>query len=238
MQKLTMEHASGLHRYWTPSTIMTPQPPSSITKPDRKAANLKQGTVLLEFPAAPEMENPLNGEYYMRGGICWPLTPMSPNGIAAGFAVMVGLNVKSQGCIVFDEHDFVVIDNITDDTSSKIINVGAGSFFNRCWSDFFADTYHIVQPDAVHRPYMLDCIRSKSVQPKPHFIAVPGETEDTCERKIWEAMAAGRLKYKRGGMVATALDLRRIQRGNNPGRVVVALGAALTGISLYPPRRT
>jgi hypothetical protein len=212
---------------------MTDQPPSVICKPVRKYANIQRGTTVLEFDETGQ--HPLNGEYFIRGGICWPVILILGEGLPRGYGVLVGENVTTKKSVVLDDQEFVTIENVLDD-NGKVMELGASTFLNRCWSDYFCDTFHIVQMDNIHRPHMLDVMRSEMVKPKPHFIIVQGEAPETVERKVWENLGIKRLAYKRDGRIAEVIQQRPSQRGAPVGPELIALGAALAGMDLYPWR--
>lgn len=211
---------------------MTDPTPSLITKPVRRYANLERGTSMLEFSNAP---HPLNGEYYLRGGVCWPTVQVGMPNLPYGFAVMVGQSLPSRKCWVLAESRFISVENIMDDKGS-ILQMGVGAFFNQSWNDYYADYYFYLQPEAIHHDHMLDVVRSRSIKPTPHFVQLPAETPEQAERKIWEKQACQRLAYARGSLIADAVIQRPVHRGVPPGPEIIALSAALCGIDVFPWR--
>ena len=83
---------------------MTDQP-AKLMDPRTKRLDDDKRTVRLFFPegsAAP------SGEYWLRGGICWPV-PTPPAGVS-GYAVLCGYHMASEVVYIFREHEFVSID--------------------------------------------------------------------------------------------------------------------------------
>ena len=76
-------------------------PTNAIYQLDRK-------TTLLRF------ENDDTDEYYLRGGVCWPVVAKSAggSGIAIGHIVLVGFNLRTKLYTVFDDAEFRCIDAV------------------------------------------------------------------------------------------------------------------------------
>ena len=66
-----------------------------ITSPTQSTLQVGRKTTVLQFNDSDD--DPMSGEYYLRGGICWPVVPRTgAGGIAIGHAVMVGFNLQTK----------------------------------------------------------------------------------------------------------------------------------------------
>ncbi len=95
--------------------------------PLKVQADLNRKTSILYFP------NGDSAEFYMRGGICWPITyecrgKMENN----GFALMAGQDIKTQNIYVFEEISFVTIENILNQATGQIEFHGLSYWLIRC----------------------------------------------------------------------------------------------------------
>lgn len=202
-----------------------------IPVPVRAAANLEQHTVFLEF--APESRE-WNGEYYMRGGICWPMPCLRPQGLVLeGCALMAGFKLASGVLTVFEEHPFSIIDNDVA-TDGRILHEGLAPWFNQIWTRYYADSYFIREATDRHRQYMLQVGRSDAVAPKPRFVEAHWKDDSDAMASIMARMQRDRLWLSAGGPLSTeGADL-------NVGKdmpSVRALMALCRGLEEMPYRR-
>lgn len=203
---------------------------SKITRPVKVSANIEDKTSFLMF-ADPEF----NGEYWLRGGVYWPAIPHGQSRCNDGYAVLVGQNVKTGRCFVFEERSFITVDHVLGD-DQIIAFEGLSSFFNMAWSSYFADTFFWQQPEDVHHRFLLQVIRSPMIQPQPHFVEVHLSKPEDSITSIWNLMKTGLLAYPEGGGVHTDLQLYQVQIGSPAPAPIRALAACLFGMELYPHR--
>ena len=95
------------------------------------------------------------GEYYIRGGVCWPIR----KGVGAqeryeGFIVLGLQHVESGVIYVVEESPFVCIDHVVDSTG-RIEFEGISTWLNRIWSKYYANTFCYWQSEDVHRRHLL-----------------------------------------------------------------------------------
>ena len=83
----------------------------------KRSCNIRRGTSTLEFE-----DHKHDGEYYIRGGICWPEG-------ADGFTILAGQNVDNKNVLIFRQFSFLTVDNVLRPDRS-IEYEGLSSFIN------------------------------------------------------------------------------------------------------------
>lgn len=238
---------------------------STIPTPQKVFANLERGTSTLFFP--PNDLFGASGEFYLRGGICWPRLLSKPDAMSPviqGFALMIGLYVPyarqysklampprddaavpQMQAYVFEETEFKTIEDIIKERGDNGIEShfsGIGRWFNNVWSNYYADAYfEHDRPETVER-YHLQVYRSEMLKPKPHFIDMEWQEDEQAVRVIWEWGDTGRLTFRKDGPLHTALRQYRVAPGKQPGKkpppAIHALTCVLMGLERYPWRRS
>jgi len=203
---------------------------SGIQPPLRVAMDLERRTSLLYFPAGSVAPD---GEYYLRGGICWPIA--QPGGGIEGFAVLAGEHVKSRVAYAFAERRFQVVDHVPREDGG-ISYEGIAPWFVRCWAAYFADTFFFHQDEETHRKYLLQVIRSPMIVPEPGFVEAPWGDTGQAIQTLWERIDHGRLKYRRDESVFDELKRFKASPGIQPPPAVWALMCAVAGLDRYPFR--
>jgi hypothetical protein len=178
-----------------------------IERPNRRVIDAARRTVRLWFggtgPASPDgyagqedISHPLDGEYYLRGGICWPVTVRVGSECAAvGFVLLIGQNIVTGKRLVFEERSFSCVDPIIN-TDGRIEFDGVASWFNQVWTSYACRDYYWHQDEQTHKAYLLQVIRSLMIEPKPQFIEVPWQDEEQVTPLYWKYLNTDRLKYK------------------------------------------
>jgi len=208
---------------------------TTLTRPTIRRYDAEQKTSHLFFG---NKEHPLNGEYYMRGGICFPVPVRigADNG-ANGFALMCGMNVDTKKVYVFEETAFLTIDHIVG-TGGDVEMEGLCGWLNECWSYYFAKQFYWHQDPETKKTYMLDILRSAMIKPHPVLVHIDWNDDHQIEHVLWRLGNTGVMKLRADGQLHDCLRLLEVQTENAqiiPG--VHALKCALAGLLRYPYRK-
>jgi len=198
--------------------------------PLKVQADLNRKTSILYFP------NGDSAEFYMRGGICWPITyecrgKMENN----GFALMAGQDIKTQNIYVFEEISFVTIENILNQATGQIEFHGLSYWFNKVWSEYYARKYFWGQDETLHRRHYLKVIRSPIIEPKPGFIEVPISDPKDVTSSIFQYSQTDKLKIEKESQLAEQIKMIGPESNTQPPSVQ-ALSFLLVGFEMYPWR--
>lgn len=162
---------------------MTDTSTQALYQPDRK-------TVILRFGSDTDVRN---GEYYCRGGICWPVAVRTSDGKSAvGNVVLVGFNIHTKLYTVFEDTEFVCVDPIVE--GGKLTFAGVASWFNTCWAKYFCRYWYYHQEEITHRMFLMQVLRSQMIEPKPAFIEIPWQDESAVAPVVFRLVATKRLK--------------------------------------------
>jgi hypothetical protein len=164
-------------------------------------------------------------EFYLRGAVTWP------DGDSDGFALLGGQNVKGNRVHIFEELEFVTVNDIIQD--GQIRYHGLASWLNRAWSKYFAKLYFWEQPQDLHKRFSLQVYRSSSVEPKPGFIEISLSGKDEPRHIVNEYVKAGRLTLDKDSELAKQLEFARLDEGAHLP-AVEALGRLLAGLQRFP----
>jgi len=179
-----------------------------------------------------KFEDETVGEYYLRGGIAWPsVDTMGTRGEIRGYAVMVGVNVKTDRACVFE---FTPFNMINAEIAMHRSAVGArplGPFLNRCWSAWYAGTYYWHDHGEPHFQYRSQIMRDESINPKPRLILIEWDDDKAAHQVFWTPANMGRLGLEEQYKTAVA------EGGmDDYGPARHALVCALVGIQRRPWR--
>lgn len=197
--------------------------------------NLKRRTSVLRFAAGADALP--DGEYAIRGGVCWPMIVDRDSGRMEGFALVAGRNVKSRMTYILAQTPFVCIDHVQDE-SGAIQFHGLSTWFVDGWAKWFAETYCWRQPWETNRRYLIQVINSPMIQPKPRFVELDWDENADARAIIYEAEATGRLQYERESLLHHALLAFGVADPADRDRfpAVQALTCALHGLEVATPR--
>lgn len=200
-----------------------------MQKPTNANCNLDRRTSTLFFP------DQTYGEYSMRGGICWPMQVDSGGVIdVQGYAIMAGQDVKTKIVYVFEQKSFIVVDNIVNPDHTIGLE-GIASWFNKCWSQYYALDFFYHQKFEHQKKFRLDVIRSQVITPKPQFIEVPWAEDGEVQSILWHFVKLGTVKIDRDTQLMEKLELTK--RGDKQiWPAVHALQCCLAGIVRSPWR--
>ncbi len=206
-----------------------------ITPPTQSTYQSDRKTTILRFEN--DDSHPMTGEYYCRGGICWPVVPRTgAGGIAIGHAVMVGFNLQTKCYTVFEDVEFRCIDPILE--NGRMTFEGIANWLNNCWARYFCHYFYYNAPELVHRTYLMQVLRSEMVSPKPAFIEIPWQSDDQVLPVFWSLINTKRLKQSSAAIKDQARQcqgaLGSVELALYPA--VYALTCALVAMERWPWR--
>jgi hypothetical protein len=175
-------------------------------------------------------------EFYMRGGVCWPIRYEHKGQIDMnGYILMAGQDVKTGRVYVFEQMEWVTVDNIVGE-NNVLRYPGLSSWFNKVWQGYFADTFYWQQEDELARRFKLQILRSDMIEPKPRFVEVPYSDTSDIVNSIWKMVKLEMLKQE-GGTVLEE-QLKAVKAGDKQVLPAVhALGCCLLGFERFPWRK-
>ncbi len=176
-----------------------------------------------------------SGDYRMRGAVCWPMTVERTKGDpnVEGFILMAGQDVDTGKVFIFEQKKFVVVDHIVN--NGVIEFEGISSWFNRCWSKYFARDFFWNQTREHAKAYRLEVIRSKMIDPKPQFIEVGWGDVAEVKHTVWKLVKTNKIWYEQGSQLHEELDL--IKKGElETVPSVHAMMCLAYGLERYPIR--
>ena len=199
-----------------------------------RTMNMKRRTSVLRF-AGPY--SPPDGEYVVRGGICWPIMDINAE-LMQGFALVCGRRVADGITYVLSERAFVSVDHVQDDAGG-IQFEGLSTWFVDAWARWFAQVFAWKQPWETNRRYLLQVLRSDLIQPKPQFAELEWTDDRDARYIVDEAEAAGRLRYAAEGPLHLALMAYAVADDADRGKfaAVQALTCALHGLEEVTPMK-
>jgi len=203
--------------------------------PTQQHYQSERNVVILRF--GNDDSNPLNGEYYIRGGICWPVAVRTSDGKSAvGHAVLVGFNLLTKTFTVFEDIEFVCVDPIVE--SGKVMYDGIANWFNMCWARYYCRYWYYHQDETTHRMYLMQMLRSEMIQPKPGFIEIPWTDEDAVVPVFWRLVNTQRLKFNSEAILDQAQQYQLVLGASELSLfpAVYALVCALAGMERWPWR--
>lgn len=194
-----------------------------MEKPRKKLFNQRRETTTLFF-----RNDELDGEYYMRGSLCWPEE-------GHGFALIAGRNVETKVVHIFEQISFLTVDHVM--RPDQIIEYyGVFDFFNRSWSKYYASKYFWRQDEAVHRRFYLEAIRLPMLEPKPMFIEAAFTDDVDSNNLIFQYQAMGKMIFEADSELHHQLEQFK-NDGQTKLPAVRALRNLLAGYERFPFRR-
>lgn len=194
-----------------------------IERPKHVRMNIEHKTSELYFPDGS------NGEFYMRGGISFPVFDDEDQ---KGYALMIGYHVQERKCYVFEETEWTNIEHIFDDHELKF--PGISPWFGEVWQSYFADSFFYNDRDETERKYLFQILRSPMIKPKPYMIPIKWNDDKVALNTIWEWGNTGRFQMKPGKL---ADDMAGYSKDEDEiPRSMWSLMCAMNGIERYPYR--
>lgn len=201
-------------------------------KPTKCHYDAKKGISILYFK---DDDNKI-GEYYMRGGICWPVVFEEPDNPRdySGYAILAGQDVWTKKIVIFEERSFVTVDHIL--RPNKTIEFdGLAPWFNRCWSHYFGCLFYWHQDFELAKKFRLETIRSQMVQPKPQFVEVPWSDDEAARMQIWKYIKLKALDGQKDGDLFR--QMQQVQKEDKKTMPAVhALACLISGFERFPYR--
>ena len=176
-------------------------------------------------------EDQIRGEYYMRGGIAWPLLVPDKDGrtMMQGYAVLCGINVQTDKVIVWASLPFNTI--ATTVTGTTVDAVSLGPWLNRQWAEWHSRSYYCYEKDESYQTFRRQIDREDLIMPKPRLLPVLWNDEKAAESLFCQVANEKRL----GMEESFANDVSHVPMGEYcPARH--ALVCALMGIHKRPWR--
>ena len=199
-----------------------------MQKPYNRHFNAEQGTSLLYFKDAER------GEYYVRGGICFPMFVDGTPPDVFGYAVLGCQDINTGVVSIFEHQPYHVIDNIVE--NGEILHQGLASWFNLCWSRYYGRKFFYSQDYETSRKYRLDIHRSGMIQPKPEIIEIESYDEADRQHIVWSYVKMNRLRFEANSTIH--IKLENMKRGDKtPHPAIYALQVLLCGIDRFPYRK-
>lgn len=188
-----------------------------MQKPMKKRWNSNRRTADFKFA----YQYHPNGEYYVRGGICWPE-------LDDGYALMGAQNISDGKVYIFEETSFFTVENVIG-PGQTFERLGLSYFFNNWRDEYFCTNYFYCQDEDHHKKFYLQILRCPMVpEPKPYFFEVPFS-----EHFIIEYYQLKKLIFDEDSELYNQLE---IWKNDNKERLpaVHALGCLLAGYTKYP----
>jgi len=197
-----------------------------MKKPTHVEYNVDNQTSILWIEGKPK-------EYYMRGGICWPMT-VERGGVqdVFGHAVMAGFDIKTGEIRVFEEREWVVVHSILN-KDHHIEFEGLAPWLRKLWSEYFALDFFWHQSKVLTKSYRLEVFRSDVIQPKPSFTHIDWSDDEAALHTLWKHVKLKTLITER----PSAELLRERKYGEKQILPAIhALQCLVEGLERYPYR--
>lgn len=194
-------------------------------RPESARLNRDRKTVNLGFPGG------TTREFYLRGGICWPT--LVPSGGVRGFALLAGYDVETRVTYVFEEHSFVSVDHVIDE-SGIIVSEGLSTFLNLCWTTYFARRFYWRDVHETYRKYGLQIHRSDMIGANSSMMEMDWREDTQPIHSIFLALALKTLRYASGTRVDIELKKLTAEPDMKPSPEIRALMACVAGLEKHP----
>lgn len=134
------------------------------------------------------------GDYYVRGGICWPSIQEVKGHIEAkGHVVMCAVNIRTGRCNVFESEPFNVVTCEVRDGYANVKMYPLGPILNRLWATWYASSFYWHDHGETHTQFRTQVVRDTSILPKPRLINIEWADDGAAEQVFWTASATGML---------------------------------------------
>jgi hypothetical protein len=141
-------------------------------------------------------EDRASRDFYIRGSVVWPKKVYTPRPqVKDGFALLAGQTMDTGQVWIFEEVEFLTIDNYCDPDTQAMERAGLQEFFLMCWSRYGCHAFFFSEDHQVHKRYLLQCYDNDMIQPKPVFLRTPYvEEERVRDNIVEEYIALGKLR--------------------------------------------
>jgi len=211
---------------------MSDQP--AIQRPEKVTVAPEEETSYLQFARGARMSD---GEYWMRGGVTWPTATPVKGRPVVGYALLAGMNVKTNKTYIFETQRFLTIEHVLDKNNS-IEYEGAVTFFRNAWHHYLCDTFYWNQPDYLHQRYAREVWESSIVVPDPHFVEVHMPNVQASLGPVLVRAGTGQLLWNASNEPDSLhAEMGLYQVEPNPTlSSVAALGTCISGMDKFPYR--
>lgn len=209
---------------------------SIITTPLAAVPNTRRDTVRLVWSGD---SRTLNGEYRIRGGICWPYDTGVGQDSYHGFAVVVGERIISDVAserIVFSECQFSAAETVFDETTGRVYP-GLLMWLSDCWARYCCGRYYWSQDEYTFTVWLRRMREIDHVGRRYLWTEVDVPDGNSAQQVVAEHEAAGRLKVRAGGLFARSWNEHKATPwGARAMPAVMAVACALAGMDRSPWR--
>jgi hypothetical protein len=201
---------------------------NEITRPTSCKWNDQQGAVTLYW----KHQDKRNGEYHVRGGICWPVQDRA-SGTARGAVVICAEHLKTHVVTLVEEAEFLTIEPYTLD---GVMHNGLSSFVNTAFSTYLVEMYYQHQPVDMCHSYSIQMYRSRQFGKTPHFVQVTWDNEDQADAVLPTLDGSGKFVFRKTGLFGKAMERKTAQPSAFLPEIH-ALTCAVNGLQRFPWRR-
>lgn len=158
-----------------------------VEKPTSAKIDFHRDCVKLFFPNNPARE------YCLRGGVAWPFANQSGTDMTVrGYAVLVGMDIKTGHMTVFEYTEFRTVDHILS-SDGFVKHTGVSVWFNNNWTKYQALNYYWHEVGLVNKRYRLAVKRCIGIKPKPKFREAKWPDGESADHIIWQTLVEDRL---------------------------------------------
>jgi hypothetical protein len=180
------------------------------------------------------------GDFDIRGGICWPVTFKKDGQVdSQGYILLAGMNLNNGVITIFEQQSFLVVEPIINQENMQIDYPGISNFINNAHSNYFCRKFYWHQNFELTKKWRLDVLRSRAIEPKPVLTEVPWGDDRDADHLIWTLVKMKKLRHDLKADLASQLeDVKLKPKGiRDILPAVRALQCALMGFQRYPLRR-
>jgi len=208
------------------------EPHSKIRPPDLAIPNWERDIVRFVYK---DPRDPMAGEYYVRGGICFPTVVGVGAGLRiVGHAVLICQNIQTKVAYEFESKPFVTVDHVMAERG-VVKAEGVCTWFAKAWRRYYVRTFYFNQDEDTARKYRLQVLRSDLFEPKPGFVKLHWRDDRQAFHAILEQGARGVYRFPLGATIAQAIKTAgESELKQQP--IVWATMCALNGIEAHPWR--
>lgn len=210
----------------------------NIEKPRTAILNDDQSVTLYFDFDDEELRYP-QGEFDIRGGICWPVTFRKDGYVdSQGYILVAGKNLRTGVVTIFEQQQFLVVEPIINPETQVIDYPGISNFINNAFSNYYCRKYYWHQNFEFSKKWRLDVLRSPAIEPKPQLVEVPWGEDSDAEHLIWAIIKQRLLRHDTNAELYN--QLQHIKQDDKKSQIlpaVRALQCVLMGMERFPLRR-
>lgn len=200
----------------------------------------RDGTVQLWFDAC--APHPLDGIYFLRGGICWPgeLTKAAFEQSLFGFAVVAGIRADGPqpgmaGIEVLAEHAFATCQNVLE--NNRVAAEGLAPWMAKVLGTLGCRAWYTPRSAGRAETFIREIRRGGWETTRAAVFLNVDETVEECIGLLVDAQNERRLRYPAGGELHQALRDYKASEGMVLGAALAAAARLCAGVKTHPPRK-